>query len=366
MQQTRKLAPGYGGKCRKLSKEDIEDKFQKGLPRVLRFKMPVTGTTLFDDIIHGKVSFKNDLLEDFVLVKSDGFPTYNFAAVVDDHFMEMTHIIRGDDHISNTPRQILLCKALGWEPPHYAHIPMILGADKTRLSKRHGATSVMAYKEMGYLPHALINYLAKLGWGYRDQEIFSREELVEKFTLEKVGKVGAVFNMEKLDWLNGHYVRMLTPEELLTHVRPHLERAYPEFSSVCARDPERVHEILRTLQDRLRTMPEIVSLSEYFFSEKYSFDENDVKKHLSGSASREILQAMKSRLGICEPFSKETIEKTFKSFAEEKRLKLGDVIHPVRVALTGRGQSPPMYDLVFLIGKDRVQERLERVILSFY
>ncbi|MGB9613702.1 MAG: glutamate--tRNA ligase, partial [Candidatus Margulisiibacteriota bacterium] len=186
--EARKEAPRYDGHCRKLSEAEIKKKLESGIPKVIRFLLPPIGETKVEDLIRGKVVFKNELLDDFVLLKSDGYPTYNFACVIDDHLMEITHVIRGDDHLSNTPRQILLYQAFGWELPKFAHIPMILGKDRTRLSKRHGATSVIAYRDQGYLPEAVINYIAKLGWGYKDQEIFSREELIEKFSLEGVNK----------------------------------------------------------------------------------------------------------------------------------------------------------------------------------
>ncbi|MFH1362195.1 MAG: glutamate--tRNA ligase, partial [bacterium] len=199
----KKEPPRYDEKCRHLSKDEIKKMLESKIPKVVRFKLPASGETIVDDKIRGKVIFKNDVLDDFVIQKSDSFPTYNFACVVDDHLMEISHVIRGDDHLSNTPRQILLYKAFGWKPPKFAHIPMIFGKDKTRLSKRHGATSVIDYADLGYLPEAMLNYIARLGWGHGDDEIFSREELIKKFSLNGVGKTPSIFDTDKLNWLNG-------------------------------------------------------------------------------------------------------------------------------------------------------------------
>ncbi|OGC38721.1 glutamate--tRNA ligase, partial [candidate division WOR-1 bacterium RIFOXYD2_FULL_36_8] len=210
----KKEAPKYNKTCTKLTQEEVQNRIKNGLPYVIRFAMPESEKIEIDDLIRGKVVFESDLLDDFVIMKSDGFPTYNFAAVVDDHLMQITHIIRGDDHLSNTPRQIALYEAFAFELPKFAHIPMILGNDKKRLSKRHGATSVIAYKDMWYLPEAMINYLARLGWGHKDEEIFSREELLKMFSLDGVTKNPAVFDVEKLNWLNGQYIRKAIPDRI--------------------------------------------------------------------------------------------------------------------------------------------------------
>ena len=222
----RKEAPRYDGKCRKLPDAEIKMLESAGRPKVIRFRLPAVGETVVHDLVRDKASFQNDLLDDFVIIKSDGFPTYNFACVVDDHLMEISHVIRGDDHLSNTPRQILLYQAFGWKPPKFAHIPMILGKDKARLSKRHGATSVIAYSDMGYLPEAMLNYIARLGWGFKDQEVFSRGELIQKFSLKGVTRSPAVFDTDKLNWLNGKYIRQILPERLIDLCEPLLIEAY--------------------------------------------------------------------------------------------------------------------------------------------
>jgi glutamyl-tRNA synthetase len=354
----RKEAPRYDGKCRKLPEEDIKKLTESGKPKVIRFLLPPIGDTVVEDLIRGKVVFKNELLDDFVILKSDGFPTYNFACVVDDRLMEITHVIRGDDHLSNTPRQILLYQAFGWELPKFAHIPMILGKDKARMSKRHGATSVIEYSKMGYLPEAMLNYIAKLGWGCGDQEIFSRDELIEKFALEGVNKSSAVFDVDKLNWLNGQYIRKILPERLVDLCEPLLIEAFG------AHDINYISKVVAAFHDRLVLIPDIVSLSGYFFKDDFEYDPKGVEKYFKPENSRKILETLRESLGKVEPFTKEKIEPVFKQLAAEMNVKLGVVIHPCRLALTGRIESPPMYDVVEILGKEKVKKRLEKAISS--
>lgn len=352
-------APRYDGKCRKLPAEEIEKLKKSGKPCAIRFLLPAGEKTIVEDIIRKEIEFENDLLDDFIIVKSDGFPTYNFACVIDDHLMEITHAIRGDDHLSNTPRQVLLYQAFGWQPPKFAHIPMILGSDKTRLSKRHGAMSVVAYRDLGYLPEAIFNYLARLGWGYKDQEIFSRDELIEKFSLNGVTKNPATFDLEKLNWLNGHYIRSSLLERIVDLCLPFIEKAY-KFS-----DLKYITRVVKLFTDRLKLISEIIPLTVYFFKDDFEFDENAVNKHLKKPETPEILKKLKERLEKVDPFVKGNIEKVFKGLASETNVKLGVVIHPCRVSLTGTAQSPPMYDVVEVIGKERVLKRLEDAIKKF-
>jgi len=351
--EARKEAPRYDGKCRKLSSEEIKKSKDSGIPCVIRFFLPAGQTTVVEDMIRGKVEFENDVLDDFVILKSDGFPTYNFAAVVDDHLMEITHVIRGDDHLSNTPRQILLYQALGWSLPAFAHIPMILGPDKARLSKRHGATSVIDYKDQGYLPEAMLNYIAKLGWGHKDQEIFSRQELIDLFSLEGVGKNPAIFNFEKLNWLNGHYIRSALPERIVDLCEPLLITAYGNH------DLAYITKVVKLFLDRIKLIPEIVPLTEYFFKDKYPFEEKAVNKYLKDPQTPQILSTLKERLAKVEPFTREEIEKVFKALAEELKVKLGVLIHPCRAQVSGRSETPPMYDVLEVLGKEKVISRLK-------
>ncbi|MFH1347249.1 MAG: glutamate--tRNA ligase [Candidatus Margulisiibacteriota bacterium] len=352
----RKEAPRYDGKCRKLSEEEIKAELASGKRKVVRFMLPPIGDTVVHDLVRGKVVFKNELLDDFVILKSDGFPTYNFACVVDDHLMEITHVIRGDDHLSNTPRQILLYQAFGWKLPKFAHLPMILGKDKARLSKRHGATSVIDYSDVGYLPEAMLNYIAKLGWGHGDQEIFSRKELIEKFSLKEVNKSSGIFDTDKLNWLNGKYIREILPERLVDLCEPLLIEAYGNH------DVEYIKKVVLAFHDRLILIPDIVPLSKYFFSDNFEYDPKGVQKHFKTGHAKKILETLKYQLAKVEPFKKENIEPIFKSLAAEMGVKLGVVIHPCRLALTGTLQSPPMYDVVEILGKENVLERLNKAL----
>jgi len=350
--EARKEAPRYNGQCRKLSSEEIKKLKDSGIPCVIRFLLPAGETTVVEDLVRGKVEFENDVLDDFVILKSDGFPTYNFAAVIDDHLMEITHVIRGDDHLSNTPRQILLYQAFGWALPVFAHIPMILGADKARLSKRHGATSVIEYKDQGYLPEAMLNYIAKLGWGHKDQEIFSRQELIGLFSLEGVGKNPAIFNFEKLNWLNGHYIRSALPERIVDLCEPLLIEAYGTH------DMAYITRVVKLFLDRIKIIPEIVPLTAYFFKDDFEFEEKAVNKYLKDPQAPKILSVLKERLAKVEPFAREEIEKIFKALVEELKVKLGVLIHPCRAAVSGRSETPPMYDVLEVLGREKVLKRL--------
>ncbi|MFH1386785.1 MAG: glutamate--tRNA ligase [bacterium] len=354
--EARKEAPRYDNTCRKLTKEEVNKKLAAGEPYVIRFRLPSAGETVVDDLIRGRVTFKNEVLDDFVIMKSDGFPTYNFACVVDDHLMEITHVIRGDDHLSNTPRQILMYQAFGWQLPKFAHIPMILGKDKARLSKRHGATSVIDYSAIGYLPEAMINYIARLGWGHGDDEVISRQELIEKFSLGGVSKNPAIFDMDKLNWLNGQYIRKILPERLVDLCEPLLIEAYGKHGFPY------ISKVVLAFHDRLVLIPDIIKLSTYFFKDDFEYDQKAVEKHFKTETAKPVLEALKTRLAAVEPFTKENIEPVFKSLATEMNVKLGVVIHPCRLALSGRSETPPMYDVVEILGKEKVVERLDRAL----
>ncbi|MFQ5465731.1 MAG: glutamate--tRNA ligase [Thermodesulfobacteriota bacterium] len=342
-----KRPPMYDRTCR--SRTDQSD--LTGRPYALRFRVP-DGSTMFKDEIKGVISYENSGIEDLIIVRSDGTPTYNFCVVVDDATMEITHCIRGDDHINNTPKQILMYKALGLTPPVFAHLPMILGADKTRLSKRHGATSVTAYREMGILPEALVNYLARLGWSHGDQEIFSMEELVEKFTLEAVGKSSGVFNPEKLIWLNQHYIKGSTDAELADMLLPFLK----ERGVDAAGDP-RLRAIAASLRERAKTLAEMADSSVYFFTDAVTYDEKAAAKFLTQEKA-EILDSLRQRLSGLETFTEEAVEGVFAAILEETGLGLGKVAQPVRVALTGGTVSPGIHELITAMGREMVTRRL--------
>ncbi len=340
--------PKYDGRCR--SRTDSPQ-----APYAIRFKVP-PGTTVVEDVIKGNISFDNSAIEDLVLLRSDGTPTYNFCVVVDDATMEMTHVIRGDDHINNTPKQILIYKALGHKLPVFAHLPMILGQDKTRLSKRHGATSVMAYRDMGILPHALVNYLARLGWSHGDQEIFSLDELTEKFELENVGKSSGVFNPEKLLWLNHHYIKEADPIELGNLLLPFLE----EHGIKAAGDP-RLPMIVTTLKERVKTLREMAEGSFFYFKEEIVYDPKAAEKFLT-PPNEELFNILIEKLARLDEFTEAGVERVFNEIIEEKGLKLGKLAQPVRVALTGGTISPGIFEMMSAMGKVMALARLKSAV----
>lgn len=344
----------YDGRCRNI-KEPVS-----GVVPVVRFKMPQEGQTIVDDLIRGTVVFENSQLDDLIILRSDGTPTYNFTVVVDDVDMKITHVIRGDDHLNNTPKQIHIYKSLGYSVPKFAHLPMILGSDKTRLSKRHGATSVMAYHEMGYLPDALVNYLVRLGWSYGDQEVFSREELVKYFSFENVGKAAAVFNPEKLLWLNSQYIIHSASERLAELVWPFLVRE-KIVSEGQALDREWLCKAIETLQKRSRTLPELAGSLRYYIAEEVEYDEKSKGKFLN-EKSVVLLSALKDELASLPEFSHQGLEKAFKAIAERHGVKLKDLAQPVRVAMTGGMESPGIFEVLEIVGKDKTLKRIEKAI----
>jgi glutamyl-tRNA synthetase len=337
--------PKYDGTCR-------EKNLGKTADSVVRFRGAQTGATVVEDLIKGNISFNNEELDDLIIERADGYPTYNFAVVVDDALMNITHVIRGDDHVNNTPRQILLYQALGFDVPQFAHVPMILGADKARLSKRHGATSVMAYKEMGYLPEALVNYLVRLGWAHGDQEIFSLKELVEAFSLEAVGKSPAVFNPEKLLWLNAHYIRETKPEKLFALMK----NFWP--TDAAGADKEFVKKVISDLQTRSRTLVEMAAAADFYFSDKLNYEPEAAQKFLQPEAAAH-LKEIAARIPAWENFTKAGIEEFLKAYAQEKEIKLKVIAQPLRVALTGKTVSPGIDEVMVTLGKERVVQRIQ-------
>ncbi len=339
--------PKYDGLCR-------EKNLGPAPGAVVRFKGPDSGETGWSDLIKGPVVFDNQELDDLIILKSDGMPTYNLAVVVDDVTMNITHIIRGDDHVNNTPRQILLYQALGAPLPLFAHVPMILGADKTRLSKRHGATSVMAYKEMGYLPQALVNYLVRLGWSHGDQEIFSLEELRQLFNLAQVGRSAGVFNPEKLNWLNSHYIKETPPADLGELVWPYLEakgHAQP--------DAETLVKIMNTVRERGKTLVELAGKAEFYFQDPPPLDPKAAAKVLTPD-NLDLLRTMKDPLR--QPLTAQGFEDLLKRLAEERGVKLGAVAQPLRVALTGQTASPGLFEILEILGPEQTIRRLEAAL----
>jgi glutamyl-tRNA synthetase len=323
----------------------------------LRFKAPLDGETVVPDLVKGHVLFQNRELDDLILVRSDGTPTYNFCAVVDDAAMAVTHIIRGEDHLTNTPKQIQLYRAFGYGEPAFAHIPLILGLDRTRLSKRHGATSVMAYRDMGYLPDALVNYLVRLGWSHGDQEIFSRAELIEKFSLQSVGKAAGVYNAEKAEWLNFHYLKSLPVAELARAVKPFIAaKGY----AVPADDAWLVR-MVGTLQERAKTLVELVAFAHFYLSDSVPIDDAAAAKHLRAEAA-EPLRALRAELAQLKRWDAEAIKAAFDAVLGRFRLGLGKLAQPVRVAVTGGTVSPGIFEVLDVLGQARTLARLDHAL----
>lgn len=350
--------PKYDGRCRDIERAQ-EFKSSK-VQGVIRFKMPQEGETVVDDLIRGRIVFENNQLDDLIILRSDGTPTYNFTVVVDDVDMNITHVIRGDDHLNNTPKQIHIYKALGYELPLFAHLPMILGSDKTRLSKRHGATSVMAYKEMGYLPDALVNYLVRLGWSYGDQEIFTRDELIRYFSFENVGKSSAVFNPDKLLWLNGHYMINSSPEKLAELVMPFLIKDGVVLKDQRI-DMKWLAKAVTTLKERAKTLVELAKSLRYYIVEYVEYDEKAKVKFLNDK-SLPYLRELKKSLELLSDFSATELEKAFKTIIEKHNIKLGTLAQPVRVAMTGGTESPGIFEVLEVVGKEKTLKRLEKAI----
>ncbi|MFO8056581.1 MAG: glutamate--tRNA ligase [bacterium] len=342
--------PKYDGRCREGAGHPPDR------PRVIRFKCPQEGSTEVRDIIQGKVVYDNTELDDLVLVRSDGTPTYNFSAVVDDHDLGITHVIRGNDHLNNTPRQILLYRALGYDLPAFAHHPLILGEDRSKLSKRHGATSLVAYRDMGYLPEALRNFLVRIGWSHGDQEIFSMDELIELFSLEELSKSHGVWDQEKLLWFNGHYIRERPVSELAE-----LALSFYEERGLEVRLDDRFKKVIELHKERVQTLAELPQTTAYYFVEEVDYEEKAKKKFLK-PANAELLQKVREKLAGLERFDEESLQEAFKGLMEELDLKLGKIAQPVRVAVTGGTASPGLFEVLSVLGRGKTLSRLDRAI----
>ncbi|MBM4298205.1 MAG: glutamate--tRNA ligase [Deltaproteobacteria bacterium] len=347
-----KRKPAYDGTCRPA--EGVIAELPKDKPYTVRFRSPHDGSTIVKDLIKGDVVFDNRELDDLIIARSDGTPTYNFCVVVDDVDMRVSHIIRGDDHLSNTPRQIQLYQALGHGLPEFAHVPLILGTDKARLSKRHGATSVMSYRDMGYFSDAVVNYLVRLAWSHGDQEIFTRPELIEKFSLDNIGKSAGVFNPEKFLWVNTHYLKSKPLPELAEAVKPYIAaNGYPVPA-----DNRWLEKMIKTLQERAKTLVEVVDMGHYFFTEEVPLDDRAAKKFLTPAVATP-LKELAAELSSIEDFTQPKIEQAFATTLQKSGLKMGELAQPVRVALTGNTVSPGIHEVIEVLGKERTLRRLQ-------
>ena len=349
-QMARKEKPRYDGRCRD-RKEPVP-----GVTPVVRFKNPVDGQTVVEDAVKGRVVFDNHELDDLIIVRSDGTPTYNFCVVVDDMDMRITHVIRGDDHLNNTPRQMNILKALGVTPPRYAHLPMILGPDGTKLSKRHGAVSVMQYREDGFLPEAVINYLVRLGWSHGDQEIFGRDEMVKLFDIEDVNKSASAINPQKLLWINQYYIKNGDLKALAAELGWHLGRL-----GVATAGGPSLEDLVKAQQERAKTLKEMAEGSRFFFEEIEGYEPQAAAKNLIAEALPG-LEALRAKLAALSEWSAATLHDTLNATAEGLGLKLGKLAQPLRVAVSGGGVSPPIDATLALLGREKSLARLDKAI----
>ncbi|MBL1320555.1 MAG: glutamate--tRNA ligase [Methylophaga sp.] len=340
-QRANKEKPRYDGRCRHLQKP------KEGVQPVIRFKNPIEGSVIVKDVIRGNVEFQNSELDDLIIARPDGTPTYNLTVVVDDLDMGLTHVIRGDDHLNNSPRQINIFKALGAKVPVFAHLPMILGDDGARLSKRHGAVSVMNYRDEGYLPEALLNYLVRLGWSHGDQEIFSIDEMISLFDIVDVNKSASAFNTDKLLWLNQHYIKTSTPE----HIAHHLSWHMGQLSIDPASGPD-LTKVVELQQERAKTLVEMAANSQFFYKDVTEYDEKAARKNLT-PASAEILEDMYLRLSALPEWQAEPIHSHIKECSVAREIGMGKVAQPIRVAITGNTMSPPLDVTLELLGSER-------------
>ncbi len=350
-QLARKEKPRYDRRCR-----SRQGPAPAGVAPVVRFKNPVSGSVVVDDLIKGRVVFNNAELDDLIIARSDGSPTYNFTVVVDDMDMKISHVIRGDDHLNNTPRQINILIALGATLPRYAHVPMILGPDGQRLSKRHGAVSTMQFRDEGYLPEALLNYLVRLGWSHGDQEIFSIDEMIELFDITDVQRSAASVNPDKLLWLNQHYIKTCDPAHVAHHLSWHMGRR-----EVDPTDGPDLIEVVKAQRERAKTLVEMAENSAIFYRDFDSYNEKDATKHLKPE-NTELLRGLRERLVVLPDWTAEAVHAVINQTAEEYGLKLGKVAQPVRVAVAGRAVSPPIDITLALLGRERTLARLDAAL----
>ncbi|HSV93509.1 MAG TPA: glutamate--tRNA ligase, partial [Desulfobacterales bacterium] len=341
--------PKYDGTCRNRG-------LGPGPGTAVRFKAPLAGTTVLDDVVKGPIVFQNEELDDFIICRSDGSPTYNFAVVVDDITMGVNTIIRGDDHVMNTPKQIQIYHALGIPLPVFGHVPMVLGKDRARLSKRHGATNVTAYREMGILPEAMINYLVRLGWSHGDQEFFTRRELMEIFNLEAVGRAAGVFDPEKLLALNADHIKATPPAGLVPALAPFMRAHGVEIAG----DP-RTEKAIATLQPRSKTLKEMADQALFYFQDEVAYEAEAIKKFLTADAIP-VLERVRQGLAALADFTEAGLEGAFQAIMAETGLKLGKIAQPVRVALSGRAASPGLFEIIAIIGRPAALARLQRAI----
>jgi glutamyl-tRNA synthetase len=356
----------YNGHCRNLPEDQVRKNKSIDKPYCLRFRVP-EGYTSWEDIVHGNITVQNDEIEDFIILRTDKTPTYQLAVVADDHEMNISQIIRGDDHISNTPKQILLYMALEWDTPEFAHVPLILGPDKKRLSKRHGATSVEEYRDRGVLADALFNYLSLLGWKPKsEEEMFDKEKIIQDFSLKNISKTSAVFDEKKMAWFNQKYLINSQSEELYTRVLNIWEQANLISGSISSSKKKWVLQIIELLKNRAVYLTDFIDLAEYFFKKPESYEPKGIHQYLNNQKTWKLLKKSKNVLNDIQNFGEEEIEKKIRELAEDQNVSAGKIIHALRLAVTGRTASPGIFKILALLGKNEVLQRLEILINRQY
>lgn len=362
-QADRKLGSGYDRLCRNLTEEQRAEKEAQGISPVIRFKVPDDGQLKFQDVIYGDVVFENKTIDDFIMLKSDNYPTYHLASVVDDHAMKITHVIRGEEWISSTPRHLLMYQAFGWEPPQYVHMPLIVGADRAKLSKRRGAVSILEYREMGYLSETLFNFLVLMGWSLDDKtEIMTRQQMIENFTLERMGKTPAAFNQEKLDWMNGVYIRSLSVEDLTNRVFPFMEEYLPQEIKRPV-DINYVRQIVPLIRERINTLKDAAAYASFFFVDILEYDADKlIGKKTTVDIALNALKSTEEKLSPLKNFDRDSLEDTLRRLADDMGIKAGQLFNVLRVATTARDTAPPLFETMEVLGKEKCLKRINIAI----
>ncbi|MDD5337835.1 MAG: glutamate--tRNA ligase [Dehalococcoidales bacterium] len=362
-QEARKQPTGYDRACRDLTPEQRKAKEAEGIKPVVRFKVPLEGHADFHDLIYGDITFEYKNIDDFVMLKSDGYPTYHLANVVDDTAMKITHVIRGEEWISSTPRHLLMYKAFGYTPPVYVHMPMIVGADRAKLSKRRGAISILEYRDMGYLPEALFNFLVLIGWSLDDKtEIMTHQQIVENFSLERMGRVAAAFNQEKLDWMNGVYIRNLNPDELTDRLMPFLEKYLPPEVKRPL-DVDYIKQIVPLIKERIITLKDAADYASFFFVDELQYDPAKfVDKKTDTAMALKALKSAEEKLTPLASFDKDQLESALRALAEALGIKAGQLFNSLRVAITASDATPPIFETMAALGKERCLKRIQSAI----
>ncbi|MBN1188749.1 MAG: glutamate--tRNA ligase [Dehalococcoidales bacterium] len=362
-QQKQKLTIGYDRHCRDLSDSERAQRIAEGIKPVVRFKTPTEGKTRFQDLLRGEVVFENSLMDDFVLLKSDGYPTYHLANIVDDHLMEISHVLRAEEWLSSAPRHIMLYQALGYNPPQFAHLPMILGPDRSKLSKRHGATALTDYRGNGYLPETMVNFLTLLGWSLDEKsELFTREELINLFSLDRISRTAAIFNREKLDWMNGVYIRGLPVDDLTGRVFPLMEKDLPPDVKRPL-DINYLRQIVPLIRERIVTLKDAASYAEFFFLDKLEYDSSMLAgKKMTPETALMALKGAEEKLSSLESFSPEVLEDALRRLAGDLGIKTGQLFNPLRVATTARDAAPPLFETMAVLGRERCLKRIKAAL----